>query len=397
MRKVALILVVIHLLLFSNVFAQETLDGQAINVGSPSFTQQQGDNGWSLCYVSTFLWQTTVSELTWSESDSCWTTTGSNPPKISKSELLPGDRKDLEFKFVPNKSGLYKLTWDISWVYGADSGSDGMTLSVINNDTELWKKNLAVTDSSDCEITTMLEVGDVVHFRADSNGTRAYDSFKGFPSVELVGVFYQKDENGITELTRDRCNKAYIADDLMARISDKIVMPTEKYSVVRSYPFPENSRYRIHGTISSEHKEGGGNVIRFYKNGELIREQLCLSGEDTAIDLRMLCNKGDILDIEVAVAEYEGFNFSEWNLAIESIPATVRDCENTTTSGYNYNVISSTKLSDYISDTSKYGTKLYTEIQAVRYQMQYDKNSGQWEETSLDKSGVTLIPKASRL
>jgi len=59
-------------------------------------------------------------------------------------------------------------------------------------------------------------------------------------------------------------------------------------------------------------------------------------------------------------------------------------------------VSSTVKLSEYISDTAKYGTKLYTEVQGVRYPMQYDKNSGQWQETSVDTSGVTLIPKVSR-
>ena len=201
----------------------------------------------------------------------------------------------------------------------------------------------------------------------------------------------------MTELTRDRCNVVYIADDAIARISQEVVMPTEEYSLVKRYIFPSEGRYRIHGMVSSNDKNGGGNIIKFYKNGkELLKEQLCLSGEDTQIDLRLLCNKNEYIDIEASVADYEGFNYSTWDLKIENIGGTVRDLENTTTGGYTYNVTTSKKLSEYITEATTLGTGLYTEVYGVRYPMTYDSATRRWQETAQDKTGITKIPKASR-
>ena len=393
MKKILLFFLVIQLIVTSNVFAQDTqTDEFSINIGSPFFSQEQGDNGWYLCQYNSGI----VSELIWSDEALGWTSGGDKPVRVSRDELVPGLNEDLDFKFVVNRDGYYALSWDIEWSFGAASGRDGMTLSVLHNNAVLWEKNLAITKPSEFYMKVMLKAGDELHFRANCNESRGYDSFRGYPMVELVGEFYQKNESGISELSKDRCNKAYIADDLLARISENIVMPTEEYAVVRRYIFPDSGRYRIYGKISSDDKHGSGNVIRFYKNGEIVREQLCLSGEDTLIDLRMLCDKRDILDIEVEVAEYEGFNFSTWDLQIESIPGTVRDCENTTTAGYSYSVTESKTLSEYISNAEQMGTKLYTKIQSIRYPMKYEANTGRWEETSLDKSGVTKIPKKPR-
>lgn len=376
----------------------ESGEKSEINLGSPSYEQTQGENGWYLCYQDS----ASLSELVWDYNSKGWyQTTSGTGTYVESDEMSPTVGKDLVFKFVPNMGGLYTLTWDPEWKFknsDVESGkyADGMTLSLVVNNTTMCTKNLALEEVLDCTMTVMLEEGDEVLFKVDANNEADYDAFTGFPNVDLVGIFYQKNENGMTELTRDRCNVVYIADDDLARISQEIVMPTDEYSLVRRYLIPADGRYRIYGKISSKDKNGGGNVIRIYKNDELLREQVALSGEDTLIDLRVLCEINDKIDIEVEVAEYEGFNYSKWDVKIENIPGTIRDCETTTTAGYTYGVLSSALLSDYIAGAEKNGTKLYTEVYGKAYPMVYDAQSKRWQESIKDTSGITKIPKSSR-
>ena len=393
MKKILSLFIALYMVVGLTVYANEaeSVENQ-INLGSPQLLQSQGDNGWYFCQYASG----NVSELTWSDEIKGWTSPGEKMPEVTADELLPGVGTDLDFKFVPNSSGMYTLRWDISWKYGTNSSSDGMIITVLNNDEVLYEKNMKVTESTDCKVTVMLAEGDEVHFRMNCKAQRWNDSFVGLPSVELAGTFYQKNESGMKQLSYNKEKDLYIADDNLARISDKAVMPTEEYSVVKRNVVLEQGRYRLFGKISSKDKNGGGNVIKIYKNDKLIREQLCLCGEDTLIDLRMLCEKNDVVDIEVGIAEYEGFNYSTWNLELVNIPGTIRDLANTTTSGYSYNVVSSTKLSDYIAGAQTNGVGLFTEINEIRYPMAYDDAAKRWEETSVDNTGVTRIPKNSR-
>lgn len=392
MKRILSLLIVLCTILGLNVTAIATELEVDINLGSPKFSQKQGDNGWYFCEHSSGI----ISELEWSDDISGWTSSGDVPPRILKNELLPGATKDLCFKFVPNQGGLYSLSWDIAWIYGADRSSDGMRLTVLNNGELLWDRDLKIAEPSDCKVTVMLEAGDVVEFRANCKKNRAYDSFTGFPKVELVGIFYQKDETGMKKLSRSKISGMYVADDMLARISSTVVMPTQKYSLVRRYIIPQDGRFRIYGNVSSNYRDGSNIIIKIYKNNEIVRELLCLSGEETLIDVRMLCNKNDFIDIEAGIHEYEGFNYSNWDLKIESIPGTVRDCETTTTGGYQYNKLETQKISDMLSNHDSYDIKLYTEVKGVKYPMDYNSSSKKWEETSVDKTGVTRIPKASR-
>jgi len=395
-KKICLFLIAIYLLLCINVGAQDISNHveveENIRIGSPEFSQSQGDNGWYFCQYASG----TVSELIWSDEIKGWKSSEGEAPKIKNAEMLPSTTKDLDFKFVPNKYGLYRLSWDIAWKFKSGTAADGMTISVIKNNETLWQKSVELTKPTDCSVAVILNEGDEVHFRANCNAQPWYDSFTGYPMVELIGAFYQKNDSGIKEISWDDNNKCYMADDKLARISLDAVMPTEEYSLMRRYIFPSNGRFRVFGKVSSKNKTGGGNVLKIYKNDKLVKEQLCLCAEDTLIDVRMLCDEKDILDIEMGILEYEGFNYSTWDIDIESISGTVRDCEATTTNGYICETLSSKKLSAYISDLDKNGTKIYTIVNGIKYPMVYDATAKQWEETSKDIGAITKIPKSPR-
>ena len=363
----------------------------AMNGGSPQLNQLQGENGWYLCQYSS----KSVSELIWHDDDSSWYSAENIDRLINKTEMLPYPQKDVNFKFVPDQSGLYKLSWDISWKNNSEN-SDGITMSIHKNNETVWERNIQVGGNSNCSVEVDLVKGEEVHFRANCNANNIHDEFNGYPKVELIGVFLQKNDEGVKELLWDKDRDVYMADDGVARISMKNVLPTEDNAVIRRYIVPAYGRYRIQGTINPEDKEGNANVLRVYKNGKIVKSWLCLSNQKTTIDAIMLAQKDDIIDIEMSVQEYEGFNNCKWNIKIENMPGTIIESQVTTTAGNVYKSITTKKLSEYIAGYNLNEAKLYTKVNGIEYPMYFDTSRSRWEETYKQVGAITLIPKKQR-
>lgn len=190
--------------------------------------------------------------------------------------------------------------------------------------------------------------------------------------------FFQKNNDGIFEMTWNEKRECFVANDSIATISQMGIMPSKEYSVIQRYTVIETGRHRVAGVISSKDKKGGGNVIRIYKNSELVRELFCPSGKDVNIDVRMFAEANDIIDVEASIAVYEGHNYAEWSVTTSPIPGTIFNNDMTTTEGGVYKTLSIKSLSEYVENVSANSSKIYAVIQGKKYEMEYDTDSKKW-------------------
>ena len=370
----------------SCVYAEENIT-QQIRSRTPEFSQQQGEGGWYFCSHNNGQ----ITELVWNQESYGWKAANSNTPRILLDEMVPASNKDIDIKFVAGEGGIYKFSWDIAWNDDASILSDGMKMSVLKGNNVIWSKSIKIGNVMDCLGEVTLEEGDELHFRANCNRQTFYDSFTGFPNVEMIGAFYQKTDGISTLIPLPGDDGDYYASDNIAKISFDDVQTNSNYSMIRRYSVFSEGRYRIYGLVSPNNSENC--VIKIYKNNVLVRNQVCLSEQETIIDFRMLCTRGDIIDIEVSS---ENDAYATWNMDISSIDGIIKDCENTTTAGYSYTELSNRKLSEYISKAGEYGTKFYTLVNGIKYPMEYDTSKNKWEETNEQIGAITIIPKETR-
>ena len=213
--------------------------------------------------------------------------------------------------------------------------------------------------------------------------------------VNFEGMtFFQKNDKEMTELSYNDESECFEATDGIATISDKGVMPSEKYSMVQRYTIPTDGKYRVRSTIYPKDTKGGGDIVRIYKNGEIIREQLCPSGEKSGLDVRVLCQKNDTLDIEVSVNEYVGYNYAEWNLKISRVPHVVLENTTSTTVGKSYGVLSEKSLAEFVGENKPDNVDIYLISYNNKIPMEYDTSKSCWKTNQkYDKTSMPRPPE----
>lgn len=368
------------------VFADNT---SVIASYASGFSDKQGTNNFYFCESKSGQ----VSELIYKVDDNgskMWITSEGDWPRFTN-EATPGGASDADLMFVSPRRGTIHLKGTVKrykeFIGGSEFG-DGVKLSILKNNRVLWSGSIASDQASEAyDVTACVNIGDKIHFRINCGLHNYYDSTEWWPTVDYISNEYVKDEydpsyfqkNGDTmkELEYDDVSAGYKADDGIAFISDSAVLPSNTYSVVKRFSISEFGRYRVYAGINSNNEMGFGNIVRVSKNGKHIWEQLFVEGERDILDIGVLADKGDYIDVEVAVNLSEGFNKCEWNCeATKYLGKLFKECD--TTSGEAYSVLREIPLASFIKKASTSSVNLSSEKYNVKHPMIYNESEKKW-------------------
>lgn len=360
---------------------------------SSALTTEQGDNNFYKCE---FVGKT-ATNLAWNTSNSRWTSTaGGDLPHIKYDFMNPSSAKEVGFKFVAPTTGMVRLRDEVVFAYPADSGKgNGCSFSILKGTKSLWKTG-TVKVPQKYDLIVAVKQGEEITFRANAGGNDGWDWVYWWPKVEYLAMeyanddkstYYQKNESGVTQLEFDKETFGYTAEDGMAFISTSDVFPTDKYSLVKKDIIEADGRYRLYATVKIPDARSGGNVIRVYKNGEKIWEQLVAVGEDQIVDIGFLANKDDVIETEVAIKEFTGYNHMEWECGISRYIGNYVS-EASTSVRRNSGVVNSYPLGSFVGSTQgTNGSAFYTYRNDMAYPMTYNASEKKWKSTASGDSG----------
>lgn len=365
-----------------------------------AFTQkkEQGYLNWYYCQFST----DTATELTWNAEKSRWIGTEENGWPILKAEdLMPGNANDVGYRFKAPDKGMVRLRGTVSMPYNTSATGDGVTAIIAKGSKVVLSEKVRGYNSITYDEVIPVREGEYIDFKINKNSSNTNKFTKWWPTVEYIDAeyveepedytYYQKDKDGKeTQLIYDEAKEGYTASDNTAFINSRNVMPTKEYSLVRRYVVPEDGRYRVFGNLLSEDKKGSGIVLAVYKNKQEVWRQYFPAGEKQNIDVRMLSSKGDVIDVEAMIADYEGYNYSSWSFDVTKYVGTLF-CSAATSVGQAYDTKSSFSLGSLIGTTKgANNTYIYSFKNDLTYDMDYNTATKRWESTVVTSGG--LVP-----
>jgi len=360
-----------------------------IETYAPEFNKIQGLNGWYFCGFT----KDNVTELVYAKSLGIWLAADSNKityPFVSPQEMNTGTDMGVGYQFTAPERGVVKISGTFWQDHAASSQSDGVIAHVRKGDEELWSE-LVKNDSHSFEFTTSVKAGEKLYFYADKNITNGNDYFHIAPKVEYLaakyessgegsGIYFERVDGVLTELKFDEETERYNATDGIAFICADDFRASKNCTLIKRYIVPEDTRYRVTGTITPLEERSGGTVVSIKKNEQIVWQQLVTKNIPAVVDVRMRAQKGDIIDIELNVAEYTGFNYSKWDMKVSPFPTT--GASNASTSqDFSYSVLEEIKLSSIAGKTSEDGVKFYSQIFKRKVPMQYDYEQKKWMST----------------
>lgn len=389
MRKIYCILAVVFVLnTFVSAFAES--EPQVIATYTSSFTREQGVNNWYFCeftnsgikelkYING-RWQNGVDEYPNWNSDGGTINTGTNI--------------DASYKFVAPEKGMVRLRGKVNMPLSASLKGTGVAASIYKESKKLWSGTANYGKDAEYDIITSVKRGEELYFRVNPNGNNYYDWTIWWPTVEYLGIDYvsdeevytylQKKDGQTTELNYDDKADGYYAADGIAFISDRGIMPTEEYSLVKRYVVPEDGRFRVYATVDAADSRSGGNVITVYKNGDEVWKQLFPDDEDGILDVRIFSAVGDIIDVEVSAYEYAGYNYNKWRCDITKYIGTLF-CEASTGAGYVHGTLKQFSLSSLIgTNQGQNGISCFTVRRDLKKPMIYNSSASRWENGDPD-------------
>lgn len=358
--------------------------------------KEQGYNNWYYCQYTT----DDAVELTWNGSR--WIgTEESKWPVIKAEDLLPGNALDVGYRFkVPDK-GMVRLRGTVSMPYDSSATGDGVTATIVKGNKVVLTEKVKGYNSITYDEVIPVRAGEYIDFKINKNGGNTNKFTRWWPTVEYIDAeyeeepedftYFQKSADGTeTQLIYNEEKEGYVAADGLAFISSRNVMPTNDYSLVRRYVVPEDGRYRVYGNLVSSNKKGSGVILVVYKNGEEVWRQYFPTTEKQIIDVRMLSVKGDVIDVEACVADYEGYNYSEWSYDVTKYVGTLF-CSAATSTGHTYDTLSSFTLGSLIGTTQgANNTYIYSFKNDLKYDMDYNATNKRWESSIVTSGG--LVP-----
>ncbi len=402
MKRLVSILMAIALLCSMLVFAEDTTP---IASYQAEFAASQGINNFYFCesiggQVKELQYGNTI------ENRPGWVKAAGEYPQVHDVFATPSGAADYEIKFVSPKRGTVRLQGTVNRVASVIGGSeygDGVKLSILKNSRELWSGSLATNQASvSYDVTASLKIGDELHFRVNCGQSSYYDRTIWWPKVEFTSTnyvtdefdptYWQKDVNGtMTELTYNEATDGYAAADGKAFVSDSRVLPSNQYSLVKRFKLAEEGRYRIYAPVIFSNEAGLGNVAKVYKNGNEIWRQLLVSGETSIVDIGVYVQKNDVIDVEVGVKDFEGFNSCTWSCdAIKYLGILFKECS--TSQGTSYSAGTEYTLSSLIQNGGS-DVGIYTE-KYVKEPMTYNKTNQRYEsavEGETDYVSTTIV------
>lgn len=365
------------------------------------FTKTQGTNNWYYCEYRGGA----VNELIFDTGLNRWKPASETYPCVTNVASTPGESADTNYKFVAPMKGMVRMRGEIKfedWTIDANSAlGDGVTVTILKGSKVIWEQNVEKKTKKDSvtvtyDINASVRKNEMIHFRINKNAHNAYDSVIWNPRVEFLdmpyepdggkGVYFQKDENGCTELTYNDAVDGYYAADGVGFINEVEIMPTEKYSLVKRENVTEQGRYRVYGTLEVPNEKSSGNIVSVVHNNEVVWSQLIPEGEKGSFDVRVFANPGDVIDVEIGINEYEGYNYSKWECQIDKFIGSKVNTGSTSV-GSRSGVKSTDLLVNHIGSSGD--ASIYTKRYGVKYPMTYA--NGKWSSSVAKDGGYVTV------
>lgn len=331
-------------------------------------------------------------ELEYDSGKGMWKNKTADNPSIGVQNLNPGEN-DVGYKFVVPEKGMLRLRGKVVCPWPDGVKGDGIIASILKGDNVLWTSKAIYGQDASYDVYLSVRVGDELDFRINRNGTNHYDWVQWWPTVEYLGIEYVGEDDGYTyfekkdgklkQLELDKKRDTYIASDGVAFIDGYNVMPSEEYSLVKRFEVSEQGRYRVLCTLGNEDIRSGGTILKVYKNGEQVWEQLCTDSEKATLDVRIFSEQGDKIDVEVAVNEYVGYNYLDWDCRVTKFVGTLF-CTASTSDGHNNGTIDEFALGSLVKVTQGNGVEFYSVKDDEKIPMKYNPSNNRWESESAD-------------
>lgn len=374
------------------VKAEENYENAAVIANySWAWNKEQGVDGW---YYVTFA-NGVPTPMVWNAEKSRWTESSGSPSIASNGSMLPNTSYDVGMVFKAPMKGMVRIKGNGNLYYPwgeAYAASDGVNASIVKDGKVLWSSLVKWGQKPSYDVVTSVREGQEIYFIMNCNKHAGYDDVLWKPSVSYIAAdyvgegggnytYFEKTNGTLSELKYDSLNDNFKASDGIGFISAYDIMPTDETSFVKRYTVEEDSRYRVSGFLKTTDNRGGGTVITVYKNNEVVWKQLCPENTDNEIDVRMRANKGDILDIEIGVDKFGGFNYAEYSCEVSRVPGTVPEVLASTSKGDTFGVDEEISLSSLIIDNQSGQARYFVNKNDVLFQM--DKYaSGTWTSSA---------------
>lgn len=391
MKKIGWFLIMILIFGCVNINAEEK-EVNVIASYKAQFSEKQGVDNFYFCSYENG--QETVFQNIYPQannpSDKRWRIADGQLPQVASDGMLPSGTLDVGIMFKAPMKGMVRLKGSpqfASWTLG--QGGDGVNLSILKGNKKVWGGYVAASKSISYDVIVPIKKGEELKFIVNRNGNNWFDSFEWWPMVEYTdepyveeddgALYFQKEGNEEKKIEYNETLGGYYADDSIAYISEEGVMPTEEYSLIKRTIIAETGQYRVSGLVYPKSDSGFGDIIKIYKNKELVWQQLFLPGESGNVDIRMYAKKDDIIDIECQVNYYVGYNYAEWSVNVTKMGGAEENCLATTTEGSAYISLSEKSLSNYIAAAGSEGVELYALKYNKKYPLTYNSQRGGYE------------------
>ncbi len=321
---------------------------------------------------------------------------GSAYPVMKSADFNTATDVGAGYRFVAPEKGMVQLFGEVAQAYADSAKGNGIIAHIKKNKKELWSAHVTYGNIQKYNLIIPVRAGDEIHFYADSNGNNGYDWFWWRPTVSYLNMPYvpevedslylQKVGEEYTELAFNEKTERYHAEDGIAYISAEAFMTSENCTLVKRYPVETGGRYRVNGSIRPMDARNGGIVITIKKNDEIVWRQLATDDFQADFDVRMLAQKDDVIDVELDIDEYTGYNFAQWECSIGKYP-NLGQVKSSTSQNFSYSVKKEIPFSSLSGRTADNGVKFYAQRFNRKVPMEYNPTNQRWESTVANDTG----------
>lgn len=301
------------------------------------FSSTQGNNQW---YYQ--KWDgTTYSNLTWDAANNRYI--GSGYLMVESLRMHPENGSDAVRKWVANTDGIVRVK---GYIQNPDAGGDGVTVTLLNNGTSYWSRNVGGSDMAKYtfDIPVTVKKNDILYIRVNKNTTLDFDSIhvvatirydqliyrasEGFSSVQGKEMWSYKSLSGstYTSLTWNPTYQNWVFGTY-GSITSSIQHPETTSSSVRQWQAPFTGKVRITGSVSKQVSGGDGIQAAIRKNGTSVWSRYIVGEKlgnypDSAFyhDVTVSVNQGDTIDFEVGMDATLDYDGTVWDPILTYIP-----------------------------------------------------------------------------
>ena len=387
MKKICAILAAILLWSIYPVYAE---DVSVIATYKSSMKSEQGVENWYYVCFSGDDYIEMGDYNTQTNQYGVWNGPANTGAKLQIDGFSPGWVYDVGLVFKAPMKGVVRISGIGEFLYATSKNGDGVIVSVEKDGTVYWKETVVYGSPKDYSVEIPVKANERIYIRINKNRNDAYDQFRCWPVAEYLakdyvgggteGYQYLQRSNGeIEELEYDRDSDRFNATDGIGYMSDDVVLPSEKCSMIKRYEIPEDGRYRINGTLNLKDRRCGGNIVNIYKNDDLLWQQLVPEEEEESFDIRIEAKKGDIIDVEAKCNKFEGFNNMNWSYKIAKFDGVLPFADTSAGSGDTYGVYDEFTLGSKVGSVLGAGTSVYALYLNEKYPMNYDSGTKNWK------------------